>query len=129
MLRQVDVQFDANEKLWRRVEAKAVFADGRLKPSALRLQVSVIRERHGDVNTVPRGKWNGVFEIAAQQVVAGSGSIVAVSCVDDPNDEEPGHALLAFNCAPGAAVSGEDIEARRVILANNFVVVQPPTKP
>ena len=128
MPRPVDVQFAANEKLWRRVAAKAVFADGRLKPSALRLQVSVVRERHGEVSTVPRGKWNGVYETTAQNVVAGDGSIIAVSCVDDPNDEEPGHALLAFNCDPGAAVRDEEIEARRAILAGKFFVLQSPSK-
>jgi hypothetical protein len=129
MPRSVDVQFDANEKLWRRVEAKSVFADGRLKPSALRLQVSVVRERHGDVNSVRHGKWNGVYEVTAQNVVAGDDSIIDVSCVDDPNEQEPGHALLAFNCVPGAVVNGEEVEARRVILANNFTVLQAPIKP
>jgi hypothetical protein len=128
MPRQVDVQFDANERLWRRVEAKAVFSDGRLKPSALRLQVSVVRERHGDLKSVPHGKWNGVYEVTAQNVVASESSVITVACVDDPNDQEPGHALLAFNCIPGVVVCGEDVETRRVILANNFTVLQAPTK-
>jgi hypothetical protein len=128
MRRSVDVQFDSSEKLWRGVELKGVHPDGSLKPSALRLQVSVVRERHGQAEAVRRGKFNGVYEVTAARAVASGGNAVAVTCIDDPLDEQPGHALLAFSCHPGETITEQDIAARRQELANGFVQLIRPTK-
>jgi hypothetical protein len=128
MPRPIDVQFDASEKLWRRVEFKDVDAQGGLKPSALRLQVSVVRERHGDIASVTHDKWNGVYEITAISVVAVNGNVIAVSCVDDPMNDQAGHALLAFHCTPGKPVRPEDVQTRRALLASSFVKRKAPTK-
>src|SRR5690606_6772899 len=65
--RLVDLVFGEDEKLWRRIERKQVTRDKRVKASALRLQISVVREKYGAQATVTEGKFNGIAEITASR--------------------------------------------------------------
>jgi hypothetical protein len=106
-----------------------VLSNGKLKPGSLRLQVSVVRERHGLQASVTEGKFNGVYVLTAQQAVDASAGAVQVVCVDEPELEQPGHALVALVAAPGAKVPEDAVGLVRSNLAQVFTCVTPPTKP
>lgn len=106
MTRPMDLEFGPGERLWRRVEVGHVRA-GTVKANALRLQISVVREKYGCLESVPQGKWNGVAETTAGTAFAVSNQPVYVVCVDDPTPAEQGHALVAMVVAPGQPVTQE----------------------
>ena len=128
MARPHDVSFGNQERLWRRVKK----SDLRAKPpqirgTSLRLQISVVRERHGNRDTVATGDRNGVAEAFAGEVAAVCEGAVRVACVDDPDDADPGHSLIALVATPGDAVSEESINAARAQIALAMTVVVSPT--
>jgi len=125
--RDIDVPFGHGERLWRRVEVGDIAGD-RIKPGRLRLQISVVRGNHGTQASVPRDKWNGVFETLAHLAVEPSSGSLKIVCVDDPNDQEPGHALLAFVACPGSTVTPADVSAVRAMLSQRFTCIESPSK-
>ncbi|HXX65572.1 MAG TPA: hypothetical protein VEK07_00205 [Polyangiaceae bacterium] len=125
MPRPPDLAFGTNEKLWRRVGKKDV-KHPHVKGNSLRLQVSVTREKHGKREAVPNADKPGVAEALAQSVVEIEKDAIAVVCVDDPTDENPGHALIAMVVDPGDETSQECINAAREALALKFQVVVDP---
>ncbi|MCL2825472.1 MAG: hypothetical protein FWD57_15885 [Polyangiaceae bacterium] len=127
--RQPDIEFGADELLWRRIEAKDLDCDGVVKANSLRLQVSVVRQKYGDIQNVPHLKWNGVAVIAAQTACnTETTGHVRVVCVDDPNTDEPGHALIAFVAGPGSAVSEAEVTKTRAALAELMRIAVPPQR-
>ncbi len=127
MRRRVDPSFGTAEELWRRIETDDVGkTDGTLKPQRLRLQVSTVRQRYGEVGHVTHGKWNGIATTTAGSVACLNADALGVVCVDEPTDEEPGHALIALVAAPGNDVAQESINALRAKVAKTFSVTQDP---
>lgn len=127
MTRAVDPTFDCTEKVWRRIEKRAVGKDRRLKPSAFRLQVSVARERYGTIGEVTQGKWNGVAEATASALVALAFGDLRVACVDEPLKTDDAHALVAAVLDPGKPAPADVKNAVRQAFANTFHVVTDPT--
>jgi hypothetical protein len=126
--RKHDVAFGRNERLWRRVGKGDLLASGKVRPGSLRLQISVVRERHGKREDAPTADRPGVAECVASAVVISGEQFHAVEavCVDDPLDDTPGHALIAVIAPPGEAVSDADVSALRQQLALQLHVVVPP---
>lgn len=124
--RLVDLVFGEDEKLWRRIERKQVTRDKRVKASALRLQISVVREKYGAQATVTEGKFNGIAEITASRAAQVVNGAVRAVCVDEPHDTNPGNALIAFVATPGEAVSEDLVNATRALLAERFTIVVDP---
>jgi hypothetical protein len=127
MSRPVDLEFGAEEKLWRGIEVAQVSKD-RVRPNALRLQVSVVREKHGSRDSVHHDKFNGVAEITASEAVTLSEGALQLVCVDDPQEDLPGHSLIAFVAAPGSSVPEDTKHALRGKLARSLRIVELPTK-
>src|SRR5690348_4905294 len=97
MTRPVDIDFGAREKLWRRIEKKQIkTSDGKLKPSSLRLQVSVVRQKHGTQDSVTDDKYNGVAEIEAGNSHGLKLDELETVVVDEPLNDIPGHTLIAI---------------------------------
>ena len=128
MTRKIDIEFGAEERLWRRIAYDGV-KRGRVLPNSLRFQISVVRERYGQKDNVVTGKWNGIAEINAQTACdAGAVGNVRAVCVDDPNDIEPGHALIALIAAPGLAVTEDDVRKARNELAKQMTIIVLPER-
>ena len=128
--RKHDVSFSASEKLWRRIELdEVVKKDNKVKPSSLRLQVSVVRERYGNKDGVCDARRNGIAEIGAKDAADISCGAVKLICVDDPSQADDGHALIAFVSHPGDEVSPNELEATRKMLATKLNIVLAPKKP
>jgi len=122
MKRTPDIEFACDERLWRRVGAKEVVAD-RVRSNSLRLQISVVREKYGDIKNVPLEERNGVAEIDAQTACnIGTARNVRAVCVDEPSLREPGHALIALVAAPGLEVSQNDNNDARAALARHMKI-------
>jgi hypothetical protein len=68
----------------------------------------------------------GVVEATAEDVAGVQQDAVRVVCVDDPNDANAGHTLLALVAPPGEDVSQETINAAREQVALKFRVVVAP---
>lgn len=127
-VRECDPSFNADEKLWRGIEKSSVNAQGNVKPNALRLQVSVVREKHGEQRTVTHDKWNGIAEAKVTTVSGLRREALSFVCVDDAQRDEPGHALIAMVAQPGAAVGQDAINGLRAELALSLQVVLVPTR-
>lgn len=125
--REVDLEFGSNEKLWRRIERGDLNANKLLKGNRLRLQVSVVREKHGVRDSVPKDKWNGIAEATAATVAGLAADTLRVECVDEPLAEEQGHALVAMVLRPGDALDQHALPELRLRLAQAFQVVLVPT--
>jgi len=125
--REIDLEFGSSEKLWRRIERGDLDANKLIKGNRLRLQVSIVREKHGLREAVPRDKWNGIAETTASGVAGLSESALRVECVDEPLTDEVGHALVAMVLRPGEALDQHALAALRVKLARAFQVVLAPT--
>lgn len=126
--RQVDLEFGHEEKLWRRIERGDLDAQKRLKAQRFRLQISVVREKHGTRESATFDKWNGIAEATAASVAGLSVSSVRVECVDEPlPDGGDGHALIAMILTPGVPLDPHAIGALRLKLAEAFTVALPPT--
>ncbi|MGD0679674.1 MAG: hypothetical protein ABSC94_30170 [Polyangiaceae bacterium] len=97
-----------------------------MRGNAVKLPLSVVRERHGKRESVPNQAKRGIAEATASSVVALVHDAIGVVCVDDPDDEEPGHALVAMVVTPGDAASQEMINVAREMLALKFRVVLDP---
>jgi hypothetical protein len=126
--RNSDLAFGVAEALWRRVELKDIDGTGAVKPNKLRLQISVVRERYGERDHATWEKWNGVAEASAGVVAAVVQENIKVACVDEPDEMNPGHALIAMIVQPGDPAPEEMVNAARVILASKMKVVVAPTK-
>lgn len=133
--RENDLAFAPSEKLWRRVEAGDVIKGDpaknqppAVKPNRLRLQISMVREKHGSRESVTSGKWNGIAETTAAEAAAITEGMVCVACVDEPTTDQPGHALIALYVKPGDAVDQTMINAARSTIAGAMRVVVMPTK-
>lgn len=133
MAREHDVTFATEECLWRRVERGDV-KGALVKPSRLRLQISIIRERHGTREQVPYKKWNGIAEAHANAVAAVCAGNLRVVCVDEPmrtcRDDGvslDGHAVIAIVTTPGDETSVEEMNAARASIAATFTIIQTPT--
>ena len=125
--RDVDPQFELNEKLWRRIEKRNVFAEGGgLKPSSLRFQISVDREKYGTPDDVCSGKFNGIAEVEACRAAAIIDGTLRFACVDDPGDGSPAHALIAVVQDPGGPAGKDIVDALRDRLAGEFSIIQEP---
>lgn len=127
-MRTIDVEFSTEEKLWRRIEVGHVGKDGMLKANAMRLQVSIVREKHGTIDQVTSGKFNGVATTTAGQAVRQTEAALTAVCIDDPLEEQEGHALIAVALVPGIETTPEQINALRLKLAMTFEVTKMPTK-
>jgi len=128
MTRQVDPHFQGSEALWRRIEKRHVDAKSTtLKGSALRLQVSMVRELYGDRNLVTDGKFNGVAEISAGDASSVSFGDARFVVVDEPLRELEGHALVAIVVDPGKTAPQDALNAAREQLALRFRIIQSPT--
>ncbi len=126
--RPIDLEFAVDERLWRRIEVNHIDKQSRVKANALRLQVSVVRDRYGTLERVPSGKFNGVAETTAGAVSSVTEGQVRVVCIDEPTDIEPGHALIAFVVAPGEQAPAEVVNATRMRLASGMRVVRAPSR-
>lgn len=133
MAREHDVTFAAEERLWRRIERGDIKGTS-IKPNRLRLQISIIRERHGKKEDVPYKKWNGIAEARANAAAAIKEGNLRVACVDEPmkacRDDGvslDGHALIAIITTPGDTISGDEMNAARVAIARAFQIVREPT--
>lgn len=125
--REVDLSFGPREKLWRRLEVGEFDkATNGIKPHKLRLQISVVRERHGSREQVPEEKWNGVAEAHAADLFEASGQHVKVACVDEPLQDRPGHALIALFLKPGDPLPESEDNAVRAKLGGLLQVIVPP---
>ena len=127
MARCVDVNFDSDELLWRRFEVRALTSNGVLRASSLRLQISVIRGAYARRDDVPHGKWNGIAETTAGEASSLSHGALEIVCVDDPHQDNEGHALLAIVAKPGSHISGDDVDHLRRKLALSMRVVALPS--
>jgi hypothetical protein len=127
-MREHDLTFGPREKLWRRVCKGDLRGGAALKGNKLRLQISVIREKHGAIDSVPQGDRTGVAEVEALQAAEVSKLPIRVECVDDPMPTEDGHALIALVAKPGEETSQDMINATREILAGYFSVRIAPTR-
>ncbi len=125
MPRQHDLTFGRDEKVWRRIEAGQVRGT-EVKASALRLQISIVRERYGARESVTAGKWNGVAETSAGEVTALDCGAINVVCVDDPSEEIPGHALVAMVVKPGDTATQDLVNAARAKIAGLLRIVVAP---
>lgn len=126
--RDIDPHFDLHEAIWRRIEKRHVFAKThKVKSNALRLQVSVVRQRHGLREAVTDGKFNGIAETTAHEAATVAMGEARFTCIDDPTEEQPGHALIALVVEPGKTATQADLNAVREQLALQFRVVQFPT--
>lgn len=128
-VREIDPSFTSTERLWRRIERGHVRREGSklvCKPSAFRLQVSVVREKHGQRETVCEGKFNGIAETTVDCVAAWTHGAATVAFVDEPTKEQAGHALVAVVAAPDAAVAPECEESFREAMRHRFGVATEP---
>jgi hypothetical protein len=127
MARTHDFAFDPRERLLRRINKGDVNGVMSLKPSALKLQVSVSRTKHDDGPVTPNGDKNGLAEIMAGDAVALSYGSVIIVCVDEPSHHDDRHAVMAMVAPPGAPVAPESLSALRALLASKMRVVKAPT--
>jgi hypothetical protein len=127
--RDIDPSFARDELLWRRIEKGDVRKDKTLKPQAFRLQVSLVRERHGNTDQVCDGKFNGIAEAKAAEVQAIKFGLVRVECVDEPttHDNGQGHCLAAVVLTPGDEAPLDVKLAARSEFANVFKVCKDPS--
>lgn len=129
--REIDPEFDLHEKLWRRIEKGSVRRESGkpscCKPSAFRLQVSLVREKHGAKSTVCKDKWNGIAEATAEKLAAAAFGDCRIVCVDEPMDDEIGHCLAAVVIEPGKTAPPNVTNAVREHMAKVFAVVDEPT--
>lgn len=135
MGREIDLEFGVEEALWRRIELKDVSTEQNagvtkevVKPNKLRLQISTVRAKHGNLESVPYEKWNGVAEARAGLVAAITHGPIEVACIDEPTKEDAGHALIAMFVKPGGQASMDEINAARMALAKTMTIVVKPTK-
>lgn len=127
--REMDLAFTVDERLWRRVELSDIDkGTNRVKPNRLRLQVSVVREKHGSQADVTTERFNGIAETLAGQASEVRQDAVRSVVVDEPTQEVPGHALIAFVALPGEQVEQTTINEARAALSELMTVVVPPTK-
>lgn len=128
MSRQVDLAFGAEEKLWRRIEQRNVAKrDRSIKPNSLRLQISVVREKHANRESVCHDKFNGIAETTAGEVASLFEGPITVVCIDEPTKDNDGHALIAMVLAPGDSLSDDQETDLRIRLAKSMKVVVDPT--
>lgn len=133
--RAVDIRFAPDEKLWRAINKGYVSkTDKGIKPSQLRLQISVARSGKGSGSmdsAKPPGapaNFNGVAEVTAERVRSASTELVRVACIDEPTREQPEHALVAvFTDADPSAVNDEHWTAVRDSIAHLMTIVRYPT--
>lgn len=125
--RPVDPNFDQDEALWRRIDASGVRgSDNQVKPSSLRLQISVVRARYGKLEDAPLGKFNGVAEATAGAVASVAHGDVRIVCVDEPREDAPGHALIALVVEPGKNAPQDALNAARQGVALKMKMVIDP---
>ena len=121
------IAFGATELLYRRVERGQVTRRGEVRPTALRLQVSVARAAYGTsasaILNAP-ARFNGVAAIEAGVARSVRAGDVRAVCVDEPLDDNPAHSLIALvTDAEPTTPMDDDINAARVALAANMRVV------
>ena len=131
------VAFEPDEKLWRHLAHGDLEKDDlgvvTIKTQRLRLQISVSRgsECAPDGPEHPPGvpeSFNGLATIMAADARTKVGAVTS-TCVDEPHDNYPPHALIVFfTDVDPATYSTEDEEAVRQILVSRFAIVRLPTK-
>lgn len=132
MVRPHELRFAATEVLFRQV-AHYQIRNNCIKPSALRLQISVARSKYESATEVQeraRRKaplYDGVMQIDVQQIRQCGHGHVQVSCIDDPTEQIPSHALIAMwtEASPDHTID-EDLEYVRVLLAREMRLKLPP---
>lgn len=127
MSRPIDLSFGVGERLWRRIETGHV-SDTSVKPNAIRLQVSVTREKYGTRELVCQGKFNGIAETTAGDVAGLSQGQLQIVCVDEPVMDNEAHALIAMVLAPGIPEELGAVNILRALVARKFQIVLKPTK-
>jgi hypothetical protein len=121
-----DPSFGLNEKIWRKVNKGDLRGGKTLRTTSLRLQISAVREKHGERASVPDATKTGIMETTAAVVSGVQQDAARVVCVDDPNEDHAGHTLLALVAPPGEDVSQETINAAREQIALKFSLVVAP---
>ena len=133
-LRPHRLSFGAREKLWRTIGPRDLGGEGakkKVKPNALRLQISVERDAFTTLDNVINSRdsaRNGVAEIEATEAVAAGPGPLRVTLVDDPQRDLQAHALIALTAHLDATTTDEDASRARQSLAEKMAIVRAPTK-
>lgn len=127
LTRKVDICFQPDERLSRRLAADQVFADGRVRPQALRLQISVDRSSKPASPAPAPPKFNGLAEITVAMTRQACTPLVRTVCVDDPQNDNDAHALIAVITDHAGGVD-EDVLVVRAKIANSMTIITPPRK-
>jgi hypothetical protein len=125
MARQPDIAFSVEEKLWRQIGPDGIDRTGKVRPNALRVQISVTRERHGQALPGP-SPYTGIAEIIVGQAVAVTHNAARVVCVDLPTNGNSGHTTLAIVATPGVIATWDDVLGVRAKLAGLMTIVRQP---
>jgi hypothetical protein len=127
-----DPYFAMDEKLWRRFRASdangSKGAKVALKPTSLRMQLSVNRESLGTLNSVADAERTGVAQAEACAVARVHQPPLRCVCVHEPMRDNPAHTLIAMVAEPGAARCDIQVNDLRFDLASCFQIVLQPTK-
>lgn len=132
--RAVDICFAPDELLWRAISTDDVVKKtGAVKPSCLRLQISVARSSKGrqcmDSALRPTAppKYNGIAQVTVEEARTAKTEKVQAVCVDEPDGEYDEHALIALvTCEPPGRIAQEDINEARALLAGKMTVARKP---
>lgn len=127
-VRQVDPEFAEAERIWRGISKKVAKADGTLRGSAFRLQLSVIREKYGRALDALSDLNTGVAATTASELARISFSGCRVVCIDDPAPGLDGHALAAVVLEPGGHAPADVRNAARMAFSLVFRVDVEPTR-
>ena len=126
MPRKIDINFDPDEKLWRQVSREQLDPSGlHVKPNALRVQISVSRQRYGKPTPGP-SPFNGVAEILVRDASGVAAKAAYSVCVDFPTHTNDGHATIAIVAPPGTPTDWADLLAVRAELAARMQVIVEP---
>lgn len=132
MSEKCDPFFATSEKLWRRF--KASDANGPtggkvgLKPTSLRMQLSVNREKLGSADSVADADRTGVAEAEAFAVANVIQPSLRCVCVHEPIRDNPSHTLIAMVAEPGTQRCEIQLKDLRFDLASCFQIIVQPSK-
>lgn len=136
---RVVVHFDAGERLLRRVKKSDIGKkrddpnERGVKPSSLRLQISVFRESMTTLEDVKASdaQRDGVAAITAGQVIGRVLGSVRAVCAHEPNKNGPcgpAHSLVAVVAEGTGGVNDDDVGLLIADLADDFQLPSPPQK-